>query len=252
MLPIYSRAVSGMQASQKLLDITANNIANVDTMGFNASDPTITDLAYQITDARELVGASAATSVGVGTHVEGTPRTTQPGSPVITGNPLDTVITGGGFFQVQLPDGSAAYTRQGAMRIDAQGRFNIDGNFIVPAITVPSSASNVSIAANGQVTASLASGPTILGQLQLARFPNEQGIQAIGNTLYTATVASGTPIIGLPSQVGFGGILAGALEAAHVDIGREMARLIVGERSFQFNSKALQTADSMLGDITHH
>ena len=250
MLPIYATAVSGMQSSQQALDITSNNLANVNTPGFDASDPTIEDLIYQQTDPREMVNSITTTTLGAGSHVQGAPRSLQPGQPQVTGNPLDVAITGDGFLAVTQPDGTTGYTRLGAIRIDGQGRFNVNGMLLQPAITLPANASSPFIVANGQVTAATPSGEQVIGQIQLTRFINEQGMQAIGSTVFAPTAASGPPITGTPTQPGFGALQAGTLEAARVDLSREMTNLIISERAFGLNSRVLQSIDAMLGDTT--
>jgi flagellar basal-body rod protein FlgG len=252
MLPAYTRAVSGMQTAQTALDINANNIANANTPGFDPSDPTLQDLTYQDTNPRDLVVANSTTLQGVGATVEATPRSGKFGSPVLTNNPLNVAIGGDGYLQVRQADGTAAYTRAGALQLDGQGRFTIAGLLVQPPVTVPAGATDPAILANGQVTATVGGKTQTIGQLQLTRFPNAEGLQAINNTLYTATATTGTPITGTPGQNGFGGLVVGALEASRVDLSREMANLIIGERAFSLNAHALQTVDAMIGDVTKH
>lgn len=250
MMPVYSSAVSGLQASQSSMDITANNIANVDTPGFETADPSIEDLIYQNTDARNLVTSGQSASIGVGSRLEGAPRSMQPGSPMVTGNPLDVAITGDGFLPVAQPDGTAGYTRSGTIRIDGQGRFTVNGLILQPAITMPPGASEPFIGADGQVTASTPTGQQVIGQIHLARFRNTQGLQSMGETVFAASASSGAPLNGTPGQPGYGRLQAGALEASRVDLGSEMANLITAERAYGLNSRALQAVDRMLGDVT--
>lgn len=250
MLPVYASAVSGMQASQQALDITSNNIANANTPGFDASDPTIEDLLYQQTDARSLVSSVIATTLGAGAHVQGAPRSLQPGAPQVTGNPLDVSVAGDGYLAVQQPNGTTGYTRLGAIRVDGQGRFTINGQILQPPITMPPNSTSPFIVANGQVSAMTPTGQQVIGQVELARFINEQGLQSIGSTVFMPTASSGPPITGTPTQPGFGGLQPGTLEAARVDLSREMTALIVSERAFGLNSKSLQAIDSMVGDVT--
>ncbi len=250
MFPAYASAISGMQASQQALDITANNIANVNTPGFDAADPTLEDLIYQQTDARNLIASVTTTTLGDGSHVENAPRSLQPGAPQVTGNPLDVAITGDGYLPVLQADGTTGYTRLGAIRLDAQGRFAINGLLLQPPITMPAGATTPFIVANGQVTAMTPTGQQVIGQIQLARFINEQGLQAVGSTVFVPTPASGPPLTGTPTQPGFGALQPGTLEAARVDLAREMTSLIISERAFGLNSRALQTVDQMIGDVT--
>ncbi len=251
MLPVYNRAVAGMQAAQQEMDINANNIANVNTPGFDASDAILADLAYQNSDPRNLVTpGSAATVQGVGATVESTSRSGQFGQPVSTNNPLDVAITGDGYLQVQQLDGTTAYTRAGMLRLDGLGRFTVGGALVQPPVTLPQGALNPVIAPDGTVTATTPSGQQAIGRIGLVRFPNAQGLRAIGDTLYGATPTAGAPITGRPGDAGFGLLLPGALESARVDMSREMANLIVAERSFTLNARDLQTIDRMVGDVT--
>jgi flagellar basal-body rod protein FlgG len=252
MLPVYNRAVAGMQAAQQELDVNANNIANINTPGFDASDPILTDLAYQNADPRNLVTpGSAATVQGVGSTVESVSRSGQFGQPIVTNNPTDVAITGDGYLRVQQLDGTTAYTRAGMLRLDGQGRFTIDGSILQPPVTLPQGALNPVIAPDGTVTATTPTGQQAIGRIQLVRFPNAQGLQSIGNTLYATTPTAGAPLQGNPGDPGFGQLLPGALEAARVDMSHEMANLIVAERSFTLNARDLQTIDRMVGDVTH-
>ena len=251
MLPTYSGAVNGMQAAQQALDITSNNIANANTAGFTAADPTLTDLVYQDHDPSNLINTNQSATIGVGAHVDGSSHDLRPGSPYSTGNPLDVAIGGGGYLAIQQADGTTAYTRSGALRIDGQGQVNINEQLLLPRITLPTTATDAEISTSGQISAMTNDGRQILGQVQLARFTNEQGLQAIGNTTYVSTVASGKPTVGTPTQPGFGALQPGMLEAARVDLAREMTALIITERSYGLNSRALQTIDRMIGDVTH-
>lgn len=252
MLPVYARAVSGMQTAQATLDINANNIANANTVGFDASDSTLQDLVYQDANARGLVVTGDPTTMqGVGVTVETTSRSGQFGQPMPTGNPLDVTIAGDGFFAVTRADGTAGYTRAGRLSFDGKGQLNIGGLLVQPPLTLPPGATDPTVSAAGQVMAASAGGPPqVIGQIQLTRFPNTQGLQSADGTAYTATATAGTPITGTPGQNGFGGFVIGTLEAARVDLSREMATLILGERAFTLNARALQTVDRMVGDVT--
>ncbi len=251
MLPIYASAVSGMQASQQALDITANNIANADTPGFDAGQPVIEDLIYQGTDPRNLVtNGVTTTTLGVGTRLEGVPRSMQLGAPMVTGNPLDVSIAGDGYLQIKQADGTIGYTRAGMIRVDGQGRFTIQGQLLQPPITLPPNANTPFITQNGQVTATTPTGQQVIGTIQLARFINEQGLQAVGSTVFVPTSESGPPLAGNPGSPGFGGLQPGALEAARVDLSKEMSNLIIAERAYGLDSRALQTVDQMIADVT--
>lgn len=250
MQPIYTRAVSGLQAAQQTMDIVANNLANSNTPGFDAALPDIADLVYQTVDPRDLLSGVATTPVGVGAQVDATPRSQIPGPPQTTNNPLDVVIAGGGYLQVQQANGQAAYTRAGMIRVDAQGRLNVQGMLLQPPITIPAGATDPTIQADGVVKVNSFGSPLAIGQIQLARFANEQGLQARDGTLLLPSADSGPPILGTPGQPGFGTLQTGMIEGARVDLSREMAAMIIAERAFGLNSRTLQTVDRMLGDVT--
>lgn len=251
MLPVYSSAVSGLQASQAAMDTISNNVANADTPGFDASDPTLADLTYQNFDPRLLVSSTATQmALGAGARFDIAPRSLQPGAPMDTGNPLDVTITGDGYLQVRQTDGTTGYTRLGALRPDATGRLTIGGLLVQPPITLPPGAEHVTIGAAGQIAATVNGQPQTVGTLQFARFINPQGLLATTNTIYAATGDSGPPIVGAPATTGFGGVQSGTLEAARVDLGRQMSILILAERAYGLDARALQAIDRMVGDVT--
>ena len=166
----------------------------------------------------------------------------------LTGNPLDIAISGAGFFQIQMPDGTTSYTRDGAFKLSAEGRIvTSDGFFLSPEITVPQDATAVSIGVDGEVTALIAGSdePQTLGQIEIARFINPAGLSAVGHNLFVQTAASGQPIVGTPTQDGLGRLDQGALEISNVQVVDEMVNMIIAQRAYEINSKAIQTSEEM-------
>ncbi|MCX8039723.1 MAG: flagellar basal-body rod protein FlgG [Planctomycetota bacterium] len=247
-------AAAGMNAQQLHVDLIANNIANVNTTGFKRQRADFQDLYY---DIQQQPGARigqqgrqpTGTQIGTGVVISGTTRVFTAGNIEPTGRPLDVAIEGDGFFQVQRPDGSVAYTRAGDFRIDAEGRLvTADGYFIQPAITVPDGASEnaVFIAPDGTVTVTIDGAETVLGQISLARFRNPGGLLAVGRNLFEATEASGAAVVGNPTEPGFGSLRHAALEKANVEAVTELVNLIMAQRAYDLNSKSITTADQML------
>jgi flagellar basal-body rod protein FlgG len=249
-------AASGMEAQQTKLDVTANNIANVSTNGFKKSRAEFADLMYQNlrpAGAPTGTGANAptGTEIGLGTRLVSTARELGQGELHTTGNPLDIAIEGHGFLGVTLPTGETAYTRNGALQINAEGRLvTSDGFSIQGDITVPPEAQSVTIAADGTISATVPSSsqPVELGKLQLAMFANPAGLAAQGGTLFRETSASGTAVLGAPGEGGAGSIRQGMLEISNVNVVEEMIDLISGQRAYEINSRVIKAADEMLGE----
>jgi len=250
-----SIGATGMEAQQLNVEVIANNIANLSTTGFKRSRTEFQDLLYQ--NMRSVGSASSDTGtilpsglqVGLGVRPAATYRINSQGNLTVTSNPLDLAVNGLGFFQVQLPDGTTAYTRAGSLQLNATGQIvNADGYTILPSITVPSTATSLSVNASGQVTATIAgqTAQQTLGQLQLANFVNPAGLDAIGNNLLKETQASGTPTTGNPQSSSFGAIVQGSLETSNVDVVSEVTNLISAQRAYEMNSKVIKTADEML------
>jgi flagellar basal-body rod protein FlgG len=250
---LYS-AAAGMESQQMNLDVISNNLANVNTTGFKESKLQFQDLLYQTTRAagsqqgggNELPGSL---QIGQGAIPIATERIFTQGDLSQTGGNLDIAIQGGGFFQVQMPDGSLAYTRDGAFKTDAEGRivtsdgYPVQGGFE----PVPTGTTNITISASGAITYTTASGTTS-SQIQLANFNNPGGLQAMGQNLYTETDASGTAQLGDPTQNGLGELQQGYLELSNVSVVQEMVNLILAQRAYEVNSKAVQAADQMMQD----
>ncbi len=247
-------AASGMQAQQKNIDVVAHNIANVNTTGFKKSRADFQDLIYQNIKSS---GAPATNStqnpvgiqIGLGTRLAAVTKIFSTGDFTQTGNELDIAIEGDGFFQIQLPDGTTGYSRAGAFKKDSQGRVvTSDGNPLLPEIVIPSNATKVNIGTDGTVSVVQAgqTTPTSVGTIQLASFSNPSGLSSMGKNLYQQTDSSGTPTTGTPGQNGLGTISQGMLEMSNVSVAEEMVNMIVGQRAYEINSKAVQASDEML------
>jgi flagellar basal-body rod protein FlgG len=248
---LYS-AASGMQSQQINLDVISNNLANVNTTGFKMSKTQFQDLLYETTHAAgsQSGGGNQVPSslqIGQGSMPVTTERLFTQGDLSQTGGNLDIAIKGPGFFEVQLPDGTLAFTRDGALKNDSQGRivtndgYPLQGGFQ----PVPAGTTNITMTANGQVTYQSPGGSTSF-QVQLARFNNPGGLDAMGHNLYKETSASGTPEIGTPTENGFGELQQGYLELSNVSVVQEMVNLILAQRAYEVNSKAVQAADEMM------
>jgi flagellar basal-body rod protein FlgG len=247
-------AATGMLAKQLDMDVIANNLANVNSAGFKKSRVDFQDLMYQtIRTAGSTVaqGSRVPTGiqVGLGTRAAAIQKVFSQGDFIQTENPFDLVIEGDGFFQVLLPDGSTAYTRTGAFKVDSEGRVVTSDGFVMePELVVPANAVDISIGTDGTVTIQVAgeNAPTELGQIQLARFLNPGGLVSIGRNLYKPTAASGDPAVGTPGLEGIGTIAQKFLEMSNVKVVEEMVNMIIAQRAYEVNSKAIQTSDEML------
>src|SRR3984885_6410118 len=250
-----SIGATGMEAQQLNVEVISNNIANLSTTGFKSSRAEFQDLLYQ--NMRSVGSQSSDTGtilpsglqVGLGVMPAATYRINSQGNLQVTNNPLDLAINGLGYLQVQLPDGTTAYTRAGSLQLNQTGQLvTADGYQIIPSITVPSTATSITVNASGQVLATI-SGQTnqqTLGQLQLASFIDPAGLDAIGQNLLKETQASGTPITGNPQTNQFGSLIQGSIESSNVDIVSQITDLITAQRAYEMNSKVINTADQML------
>ncbi len=249
-----SIASTGLSAQQLSVGVIANNLANVSTVGFKKSNWNFQDLLYQtITDpgTTTQVGTTpVGIELGSGVRTVSVQRAFQQGDFKETQNPLDLATEGEGFFQVILPDGTTAYTRNGSFQLDSGGNIVTPEGFpMSPNITVPTDALSVTINNSGEVFARVpgTAALTQLGTIELARFTNPPGLHSLGKNLYQETAASGTPTAGTPGLDGFGTLLQGNLEGSNVNIAEEMVNMIIAQRAYELNSKAIQTADEMLG-----
>jgi len=244
---------TGVQAQDAKLQAIANNLANVNTVGFKRDRVVFEDLFYQVDKQPGAQTADNTVSNGVqlgnGVTVVGTQKLFTNGSIQTTGQSLDVAITGNGFIQVRRPDGEPAYTRAGQLQIDSNGVLvNAQGLPLVPQITVPNNATAITIGENGVVSASVPGSiaPTQLGQLTLTTFVNPAGLQALGENLFQETAASGTPNEGKAGDGAFGKFKQGALEGSNVQVVEEMVDMIAAQRTYEMNTKVLSAADNML------
>ncbi len=253
-----SIAATGMLAQQLNVEVIANNIANINTTGFKRQRAEFHDLLYQ-----DLLRAGTNSSttgtvvpsgiqIGLGVKPAAVYRITEQGALVITDNNLDVAINGKGLFAVELPGTQTGYTRSGAFgRSPAGDLVTANGHVVKPGVTIPSNAVDITINAQGQVFATIEgqTAPLNVGQLQLANFPNEAGLQAIGDNLFLETTASGLATIGTPGAPGFGKIQQGALETSNVNVVGEITNLITAQRAYEMNSRVIQASDEMLSSV---
>ncbi|GAA7613552.1 flagellar basal-body rod protein FlgG [Helicobacter pylori] len=253
---LYS-ATSGMLAQQTHIDTTSNNIANVNTTGFKKSRADFNDLFYQ---AMQYAGTNTSNTtlspdgmeVGLGVRPSAITKMFSQGSPKETENNLDVAITGKGFFQVQLPGGTTAYTRSGNFKLDEQGNLvTSEGYLLIPQITLPEDTTQVNIGVDGtvSVTQGLQTTSNVIGQITLANFVNPAGLHSMGDNLFSITNASGEAIVGNPDSQGLGKLRQGFLELSNVRLVEEMTDLITAQRAYEANSKSIQTADAMLQTV---
>jgi flagellar basal-body rod protein FlgG len=255
-----SIAATGMSAQERNLEVIANNIANINTTGFKRSRAEFTDLMYQ---SERLMGVSnrgrdatvpEGAQLGLGVRTAAIRSLNIQGSLTNTGNSLDLAINGRGWFQVTTPDGATVYTRDGAFNTNATGQLvTTDGYSVSPAILIPINTTNITVSQTGLVTATVPGQvqPQTLGQLTIANFVNEAGLQQLGSNLAQQTAASGQPTVGVPGDTSFGTIQQGYLEASNVDPVTEITNLIAAQRAYEMNSKVIQAADQMSGTITN-
>lgn len=247
-------AKTGMEGQQTKLDAISNNLANVGTSGFKRGGVVFEDLMYQ-----SLRNAGAASSdqstlptglqVGLGVRVAASSRNFTQGTLQQTSNRYDMAIQGSGFFQVQMPDGSTAYTRDGNFQVDGNGQLVTNAGYaLMPGITVPGDATGIDVAKDGTVSATIANqtSPRVLGQIQLTTFANPAGLEARGGNLYAETAASGTPNTAAPGSAGIGTLQQGFVEGSNVNVVEELVGMIATQRAYELNSKAIQTSDQML------
>ena len=248
-------AASGMAAQQLNVEVISNNIANMNTVGFKKQRAEFQDLLYQNVERMGAQSSSQGTvvptgiQIGAGVKAGAVYRVTEQGTPSQTGNDYDMAIDGKGYFQITLPSGEIAYTRAGNLQVNQEGQIvTDDGYALQPAITIPQDAVDVTISKSGlvQVTQDGQTAPTTVGQIELATFFNEAGLEAIGDNLLLETAASGAANIGTPGAAVFCQILHGYTESSNVDAVSEISSLIIAQRAYEMNSKVISTADEML------
>jgi flagellar basal-body rod protein FlgG, Gram-negative bacteria len=247
-------AGTGMIAQQANIDVVSNNLANVNTTGFKKSRTDFQDLMYQtIRQPGATTGPDTqlptGIQIGLGVRQTATQKIYTTGDYQSTGNSLDVAIEGDGFFQITMADGTVSYSRDGSFKKDSSGRIvTSDGYPVEPQITIPDNATDVSISADGRVTATIPGQAAVqdLGQLQLARFINPAGLESIGRNLMRETAASGTPVVSNPGTDGAGTLAQKYLEMSNVQVVEEMVNMIVAQRAYEMNAKAITTSDQML------
>lgn len=247
-------AATGMFAQQLNVDTIAHNLANVNTTGFKKSRPEFQDLMYQTLKASGVsrnpdIQQATELQVGNGAVPIATQKSFAQGDAQPTNNPLDIAIEGEGFLQIRRPDGTTAYSRDGSLKVSAEGSLVTSQGYIVePGLALSEHTTSVAISRDGivEVTAVGDSTPTQAGQIELAKFINPAGLRAIGGNLYVETAASGKPIIGAAGSEGFGELMQGQLESSNVDVVEEMVSMIVAQRAYEINSKTVKTVEDML------
>lgn len=257
MIRAMRTAASGMSAQQIQIDTVANNLANVNTTGFKRTRIDFQDLMYQ---SARMAGSPAGDGqvptglqVGLGTRAAATQKIFSQGVFEKTDNPLDLVIEGDGFFQVTLPDGTTAYTRDGSFKRDSEGSLvTSDGFKLEPSIVIPAEAMSISISPEGTVSVTVPGSPDAqeVGQITLTRFVNPAGLQSTGRNLYLPTASSGDPVTGNPGSEGMGTVAQGFLEKANVEVVDEMVQMISAQRAYEINARVIQGADEMLRTVS--
>ena len=253
-------AATGMQAQQTNVEVISNNIANMTTTAYKRRQAEFQDLIYQnlrrvgsdSSDSGSVVPAGA--QVGLGVRTAAIYRINEQGNLQQTSNTLDLAISGNGYFQITLPSGETAYTRDGTFGLSPEGQIvTADGYVVVPGITIPSNATSVTINTSGVVQATLSgqTSPTTVGTIQLATFPNEAGLDAQGNNLLLQSAASGNPTTGNPAAPGFGTVMQGFIETSNVNVVTEITNLISAQRAYEMNSRVITTSDQMLSTLTN-
>ncbi|RMG67002.1 MAG: flagellar basal-body rod protein FlgG [Nitrospirae bacterium] len=247
-------AATGMAAQTLNIDVVANNLANSNTAGYKRSRADFEEIMYQDVITPGAISAEGTTmpsgiQVGLGVKPVAVQKIFEEGQLVNTGNPLDLAIEGDGFFQIIKPDGEVAYTRAGTFKLDSEGRIvNSEGYALEPEITIPSDATQITVGSDGKVSVIQAGNPTPteVGQIEIVKFPNPGGLKSIGKNLFIETPSSGAPITGTPGQDGLGSIQQGFVELSNVNIVEEMIQMIISQRAYEMNSKAIQASDEML------
>lgn len=261
MMPALWVAKTGLDAQQTNISVISNNLANASTVGYKKSRAVFEDLLYQ--NVNQPGGRSSADTtlpsglmVGVGAKVTATQKSFTQGDVQTTDNALDVMINGAGFFEVELPDGTTAYTRNGQFALNEEGTIVTTGSgyTVQPAIQIPDNATSITISTDGQVSVQLAgqAESQILGQFNVSRFINPMGLEPVGENLFTETQSSGAPIQGTAGQDGMGTIKQGMLETANVNVTEELVNLIQAQRVYEMNSKVLSTVDAMLTSLNQN
>ncbi|PXW93706.1 flagellar basal-body rod protein FlgG [Sphaerotilus hippei] len=248
---------TGMEAQQTQLDVTSHNLANVGTNGYKKSRAVFEDLMYQTlrqsgAASSEQTQLPTGLQVGLGVRTVATSREFTQGTLQQSSNTLDVAIKGGGFFNIQMPDGTTAYTRDGSFQVSANGQLVTNNGFTVqPGITIPANAQSVTIAADGTVSVQVPgqTAPQGVGQIEMSNFINPAGLDPKGQNLFAETASSGTPNTGAPGSNGMGTLAQGFLETSNVNVVEELVAMIQTQRAYELNSKAISTSDQMLARL---
>ena len=251
-------ARTGLDVQQTQLDVISNNLANVSTNGFKKARAVFEDLLYQTirqpgAQSSQQTQLPSGFQLGVGARTVATERIHTQGSLQQTGNSLDVAINGRGFFQILMPDGSTNYTRDGSFQVDSDGNMvTASGYQVQPNIVIPQDTLTVTIARDGTISVTQPNNttPTVLGQLQLATFVNPTGLQSLGENLFGETAASGSPQVNNPGESGVGVLNQSFVESSNVNVAEELVNMIVAQRAYELNSRAITTSDQMLQRLT--
>jgi flagellar basal-body rod protein FlgG len=251
-------AKTGLEAQQTQMDVIANNLANVSTNGFKKSRAVFEDLLYQNVrqpgaQSSQQTQLPSGLQIGTGVRTVATERIHTQGNPQASGNSRDIMVNGSGFLNVLLPDGTTAYTRDGALQTDSNGQLVTSEGFVIqPAITIPQNALSMTVARDGTVSVTLpnSAAPSQIGSLQLSTFVNPAGLESKGENLYVETGASGNPQTNTPGTNGAGVFMQGYVETSNVNVAEEMVNMIQTQRAYELNSKAITTSDQMLQKLT--
>ncbi|MCL2658342.1 MAG: flagellar basal-body rod protein FlgG [Betaproteobacteria bacterium] len=258
MIPALWVARTGLDAQQKQLDVISNNLANVSTNGYKRSKAVFEDLLYQTlrqpgAQSSQQTQIPSGLQLGTGVQPVATVKLHTQGNIQQTNNPLDIAVQGQGFFEVTMPDGTTAYTRDGSFQPDNQGQLvTASGYPLNPSITLPPNAQSVTIGKDGTVSVTLpgTAAPMQIGTIQLATFINPAGLQSVGENLYLETASSGMPNVTQPGTNGAGVLNQSYVEASNVNVAEELVDMIQTQRAYEFNSRVVQTADQMLGRLS--
>lgn len=252
-------AATGMLAQQLNVEVISNNIANVNTSGYKRQRAEFNDLLYQdlrragTNSSQEGTVVPSGIQLGLGVKPGAVYRISQQGSLEMTDNTFDLAVDGKGYFQIELPSGETGYTRAGSFQLSPDGDLvTSDGYLVQPGVTIPEDAVGVSVNANGEVFADFDNqvDPQLVGQIELARFPNEAGLEGIGDNLFLETAASGPANVAVPGSPGFGTVLQGAIENSNVDVVKEITNMIAAQRAYEMNSRIIQASDEMMRSVT--
>ena len=251
-------AKTGLEAQQTNLDVISNNLANVSTNGFKRSRAVFEDLLYQNvrqagSQSSQQTALPSGMQIGTGVRTVATERIHTQGNPQSSGNSKDLMVNGNGFFNVLMPDGTTAYTRDGAFQVDSNGQMVTSSGFVIqPAITIPANALSIAVGRDGTVSVTTpgAAAPTQVGSIQVTTFVNPAGLESKGENLYVETGASGSPNTNTPGTNGAGVIMQGYVETSNVNVVEEMVNMIQTQRAYEINSKAITTSDQMLAKLS--